>query len=207
MQMETENLIHGKNSLNNMMDELKRKHRVINMMISMHSVLHQRYKTKTLIGSIFFLLSAIILNIFTFFDYSYLEFTGIEEENAKNIISLASFSVFILSIIFLLVDWSKKSEQHLQAINQLSRLLNKLRLIQNIKEPSVVVNKIELFDELYNQTFETIPKVPDTQFNSLKIKHYNKVEFSKFIDNHKGKPYIVVRILFFFNINFRKNEK
>ena len=35
---------HGINSLNRMKDELQRNFKVINMMITMHSILHQRFK-------------------------------------------------------------------------------------------------------------------------------------------------------------------
>lgn len=198
---------HGLNSLSNMKEELKRKYRVINMMVSMHSVLYQRYKTRSLIGSVFFLLVAIVLNVFTFIDYSYLEFTGINEENVKTTLAIVTFSIFLLSVIFLLVEWTKKAEQHLQAINQLSRLLNELRAIQSIDDIVIVKHKIELFDELYNKTFDTTPKIPDNKFNSLKAKHYKKIEISKFIDKHKGKSYLVIRILFLFNKSFTSNEK
>jgi ABC-type multidrug transport system fused ATPase/permease subunit len=190
-----------------MKEELHRKYRVINMMITMHSVMYHKYKTKTLIGSIFFMIAAIVLNVFTFFDYSYLSFIGLDEKNIKNIIAIISFFIFLLSVIFMLTEWSKKSEQHLQSINQLSRLLNKLRAIQKIDDTSVLSHKSELFEELYNQIFETIPKIADNKFNSLKARHYKKVELSKFIDKHKGKPFFVIKILFFYNETFKPNEK
>ena len=189
-----------------MKEELERKYRVTNMMISMHSILHHRYKTKSLIGSIFFLLTAIILNAFIFFDYDYLSFIGLTAVYIKNIVSISSFLIFLLSIVFMLVDWSKKSEQHLQAINQLSRLLNELRAILNIEDSSILKHKTELFDELYNQTNETVPKIPDRKFNYLKARHYKKVEISKFIDKHKGKSYFIIRILFFFEKTFKAKE-
>lgn len=193
----------GPNCLNSMKDELKRKYKVINMMITMHSVLHHRFKTKSLIGNIFFLLTAIILNVFIFFDFDYLSFTGFSVAKIRNIVAISSFLIFLFSVIFLLVEWSKKSEQHLQAINQLSRLLNELRSILNTEDKSKLANKTKLFDELYNQINETIPKIPDKKFNSLKAIHYKKVEISKFIDKHKGKPYFVIRILFFFEKSFK----
>lgn len=189
-----------------MKEELERKYRVTSMMISMHSVLHHRYKTKSLVGSIFFLLTAIILNAFIFFDYDYLEFVGLTTVCIKNIVSILSFLIFLLSIVFMLVDWSKKGEQHLQAINQLSRILNELRSILRINDSSILKYKSELFDELYNQMNETIPKIPDRKFNYLKARHYKKVEISKFIDKHKGKPYFVIRILFFFDKTFKSKE-
>jgi len=189
-----------------MKEELERKYKVINMMITMHSILHQRFKTKSLIGSIFFLLISIILNVFIFSDYDYISFTGLGIESIKHIIAISSFLIFLLSVIFMLVEWSKKSEQHLQAINQLSRLLNELRSILKLEDSTVLANKVELFDELYNQTNETIPKIPDNKFNYLKAIHYKKVELSKFIDKQKGKPYFVIKILFFFEKVFKSRK-
>lgn len=206
MQMLKEILNHGLNSLNKMKDELQRKYKVINMMITMHSILHQRFKTKSLVGNIFFLLTAIILNVFIFFDFDYLSFTGFSIDKIKNIVAVTSFLIFLLSVVFMLVEWSKKSEQHLQAINQLSRLLNELRSLLKIENSALLSNKSELFDELYNQVNETIPKISDRKFNYLKARHYNKVEISKFIDKHKGKPYFVIRILFFFEKTFKSKE-
>lgn len=190
-----------------MKDELDRKYRVINMMITMHSIMYHRYKTKSLIGKIFFLITAIILNVFIFFDYSYLSFFNVKEDNIRNIVAISSFIIFLFSIIFMLVAWAKISEKHKLGMNQLSRLLNELRGIMTIEDDEELSLKVNLFNELYNQTFETIPTIPDNKFNSLKSKHYKKVELSKFIDNHKGKHFLVIRILFLFNKTFTKNEK
>jgi hypothetical protein len=189
-----------------MKEELDRKYKVINMMITMHSIMHHRYKTKSLIGNIFFLITAVILNIFTFFDYQYLSFLQLQADNIKNIVAVSSFTIFLLSIIFMLVEWAKRSEKHELAINQLSRLLNELRLIQKIENEDALSLKLDLFNELYNQCFETIPKIPNNKFNSLKTKHYQKIELSKFIDENQGKPFFVIKILFFYNKTFTKNE-
>jgi hypothetical protein len=176
------------------------------MMITMHSIMHHRYKTKSLIGNIFFLITAVILNIFTFFDYQYLSFLQLRTDNIKNIVAISSFTIFLLSIIFMLVEWAKRSEKHDLAVNQLSRLLNELRLIQKIEQENALSLKLDLFNELYNQCFETIPKIPNNKFNSLKAQHYQKIELSKFIDKNQGKPFFVIRILFFYNKTFTKNE-
>lgn len=188
-----------------MKEELNRKYRVINMMITMHSIMYHRFKAKALISNIFFLITAIILNVFIFFDFEYLDFLNIKEVSIKYIISISSFTIFLLSVVFMLIEWTKKSERHEQATNQLSRLLNELRMILKIEDDSLLNSKSELFNELYNQTFETIPKIPDKKFNYLKAKHYQKVELSKFIDNYKGTPFFVIKILFFYNKTFSKN--
>ena len=184
-----------------MKKELKRKYKIINMMISMHSIMYYNFKTKQLTGNIFFLIMAIILNIFIFFDFEHLKFLNLKESSIKYIISISTFVIFLLSVIFLLIEWGKKSERHKQAMNQLSRLLNELRSIMEISN-SISNSKLDLFNELYIQTFETTPKIPDKKFNNLKAKHYRKIELSKFIDNHKGKPFFVIRILFLFKSIF-----
>jgi len=188
-----------------MKEELDRKYRVINMMITMHSILYHRYRKKSLIGKIFFLISAIILNVFMFAAPKELLLPSFIKNNVSKILTISSFSIFLLSVIFLLIEWPEKSEKHLNAINQLSRLLNKLRSIK--KEKNLIdESEINLFDELYNQTFETIPKVQDKIFNSLKAKHYQKVELSKFIDKHKGKPFFIIKLIFLWEKILKKDE-
>jgi len=189
-----------------MREELDRKYKVINMMITMHSLLGFRNKTKALIGNIFFLITAIILNIFVFFDYKYLEFLKFNEINIRYIINISTLLIFLISVVFMKIDWSKKGEKHELAVNQLSRLLNELRSILNIKDEVIFASKSELFNELYNQTFETIPKINNRYFNKLKAKHNKKIELSKFIDLHKGKSYFVIYTLFLKKTYFKKNE-
>jgi hypothetical protein len=106
----------------------------------------------------------------------------------------------------MLIEWSNKSESHKQATNQLSRLLNELRLILSIKDEKTLNEKSIMFNQLYNQTCETIPKIPDKRFNSLKAKHYQKLELSKFIDKNKGKPFLVIKLLYNYNKAFKSNE-
>ena len=199
-------LKYGNHCLNNMREELDRKYKVINMMITMHSLLGFRNKTKALIGNIFFLITAIILNIFVFFDYKYLEFLKFNEINIRYIINISTLLIFLISVVFMKIDWSKKGEKHELAVNQLSRLLNELRSILNIKDEVIFASKSELFNELYNQTFETIPKINNRYFNKLKAKHNKKIELSKFIDLHKGKSYFVIYTLFLKKTYFKKNE-
>lgn len=179
-----------------MREELERKYKVLSMMITMHSVLSHRNNNKAITVNIFLLITAILLNIFTFFDYKYLSFLKLNESDIRTIVSISSLFIFLLSVVFMMIDWTKKGEKHKLAVNQLARLLDELRLILKTQENTIFISKVELFNELYNQTFETIPKINDSKFNKLKTKHYQKVELSKFIDKHKGKPYFIIYTLF-----------
>ncbi len=176
------------------------------MMITMHSVLCHRYKIRAQIGNISFLVTAIILNVTVFVDLRQIPIFKIDEGKIRFILSLAAFVVFLLSVIFLFIDWSKKGERHEQASNQLSRLLSELRLILKVEDASILSIKGDHFNQLYDQTFETIPKIPNNKFNRLKARHYQKVELSKFIEIHPGKPFFVIWILFFCNKTFTSHE-
>ena len=189
-----------------MKEELERKHRVIDMLITMHSILYHRNKRIALWGNLFLLITAIFLNVFIFFDYKYLKFLVLDEESIKTVLGIFSLVTFTLSIVFLLVDWNKKAEEHKQAINQLSELLNELRIILKIEEPSVFKTKGEMFCLLYDLACESIPKIPNNKFNPLKAKHYFKVELSKFIDKNKGLPYSILRIKFFLKNLQKKSD-
>src|SRR5690606_13032230 len=96
----------------------------------------------------------------------------------------------------------KRSANHEMAVNQLSRLLSEIRRVSAIQEIDVKKAQIEILNRLYDQTFEPLPKVKDSEFNRLKAKHYYKKELSKFIDLNKGRPYFVIRFLFFWQRTF-----
>lgn len=179
-----------------MIKELERKYKVVNMMTTMHSILRAKYKARALLSKVFFLITAIILNMFTFFDFEYLDFLNFEEGFINNVLNLSSVTIFFLSVIYIFIDWGKKVEKHEEAINQLSRLLNEIRIVKKLVDNEKFKPKVTLLNEMYNQTFEIIHEIPENKFNKLKAKHYHKVELSKYIDLHKGKPYIVIYILF-----------
>lgn len=177
------------------------------MMITMHSILSSRYRRRALIGDIFFLITAIVLNILVFFDLKKVPIIVLPENKLQFIINISALIIFLLSIIFMFVEWQKKAARHEQAINQLSRLINELRSILAIEDETAFNTKAAFFNELYVQICETIPKIPDSQFNRLKARHLQKVELSKFIEQKAGKPYLIIWILFIFSKTFKNATK
>ena len=185
-----------------MTEELNRKYDVVSMMITMHSVLYHRFKIRASIGSTIFLISSIVLNTAVFTDFQKLGLESLTTEEVNWIINITSFIILLLSVLFLAIDWLKRSANHEMAVNQLSRLLSEIRRVSAIQEIDVKKAQIEILNRLYDQTFEPLPKVNDSEFNRLKAKHYYKKELSKFIDLNKGRPYFVIRFLFFWQRTF-----
>jgi len=184
--------------------ELNRKYDTVNMMITMHSILHYRYKNLSFVGNILFLISAIVLNFAVFADFTALGVTSFSKQEINNFVNIISFALLLLSIIFLIVDWGKKSTSHEQAVNLLSPLLTEIRRVTGIQDETLKSTQYEMLVRLYDQTFETIPKIPHFDFNGLKARHYHRLEFSKFVSNNKGKSFLIIKIMFFFRKNFSK---
>lgn len=158
------------------------------------------------IGNTFFLISAIVLNTAVFTDLNAWGLISLTKEEIDRIINISSFIILLISIVVLVIEWGKKASGHEQAVNQLSRLLTEIRRVSLLSDDELKKEQSEMLNQLYDQTFEPLPKIEDSKFNKLKARHYYKKELSKFIDANKGKPFFVIRTQFFFKKLFSKSN-
>lgn len=166
-------------------------------MVTMHSCLFQRYKNYALATDITILGSAALLNALIFIDFEHISFLFKNQSQSELIIGWFSILTFICSIISILVNWKQQSELHLNASVEISSLLNELREILDDPVKSSNNQLVESFNRKYIQINNILPKVPNKLFNRLKSKHFRKIELSKFIDQHKSKPYWYLKLKFY----------
>ena len=186
------------------MEEIHRNKRVLNMMISMHSTLRDKYYRLSLAFKILLFTSSVILNSFVFADTEFVQEFGIAAPSIELSIGVASIIVFLVSIIMFVVQWDKKSANHEEAKKQLSHLLNEAReIISNSK--NITEQEVKSFVQKYSQVNSMLVPIPEKKFNKLKHKHLHKVELSKYISKNPKYPYLLIRIRFF--INSFKDEK
>lgn len=183
----------------NILYELNRIERVVNMMITMHSILRDRFKRYSLIVDISLLVSAILLNALIFIDFKYLKPIFNDEISSKIAIGFFSILVFITSIVILTVDWKQKSENHSQAVKILFTLLSECRQIQSIEDESEKKSIASVFHNKYLESSNAIVPIPDKNFNKFKAIHLQKVELSKLISKNPGHPVILLRIYILFS--------
>jgi hypothetical protein len=125
------------------MEELNRKKKVLDMMISMHSMLRDRYRSWSFATDLVLLLSAAALNTLIFVDQDYItDYLG-DVKKFNFTIGVFSVLTFLLSLVVLLVKWKEKSEQHHNAANELTRLLNSCRDL--LSEQTVTSEIIRIF--------------------------------------------------------------
>ncbi|MEP1035518.1 hypothetical protein [Ekhidna sp.] len=177
------------------MEELKRKKKVINMMITMHSSLRDAYGGKARAIDLILLILAVILNSILFSSNEYLSsITSFSPSQIELFTKILALLVFLISVILLLVNWKQSLENHKSACNRLFMLLNECR---QLIEESGESPQTETFNKKYEEVMASIVPIPDAKFNRLKSHHLRKVEFSKYLDRNKAKPFWLCKLDFF----------
>ncbi len=175
------------------MEEIIRQKNILNLMITMHSELRDRYIFRSKLADIILFSSAAILNALVFIDYNFLQKFGLNKEYTQLLIGILSIVIFILSVIMLIVRWKEMSESHDKAASSLSKLLNDCRYILESEDEDRKKLIPRFFDQ-YKEVNESIVKIPSRKFNSLKSLHLKKVELSKLVSVHPNTPFYLLRM-------------
>jgi hypothetical protein len=189
------------------MKEVEKKKRVIDMMITMHSVLRDKYKFLSSSFEISLLLASVALNALVFVDSNSMsKALSIRVEALQFMTGVFSVSVFAISLVLLQVKWKEKADEHSKAAELLFQLLQESKRVLSL--PNDTNEKsIEEFDKNYVHINSLICKIPDRKFNALKSKHYRKIELSKLIDRYPGSMFVVLKWrLFLYSLKEKTNE-
>src|SRR5688500_17534592 len=100
-------------------EEVKRLVTTVDMMLTMHSTLACRYQLRSQTLELMLLFASIFLVSVTFIDPSVLVYFSISPDAARVIIGLSSITIFLLSIVALVVNWKGKATEHRRAFEAL----------------------------------------------------------------------------------------
>ncbi len=182
------------------MEELNRQYKIIDMLLTMHSILRDRYALMGTILNLIIMGSSIIICASVFIDSSAIKWLGFNNEDARMAIGLFSILVFFLSLVSLICDWSKKAEKHSQTAETLSRLKGECRDLITLT-PEDEAQIIQWISSCRIQLNSLPVKVPEKKFNKLKAIHKNKIELSKLTDEFPGSSTGLLRITIWFKAN------
>ena len=184
-------------------EELKRLHRVIDMMITMHSVLRDRYGLKSIVLDIALISLSTLINATVFVDPSFLTFLHINTKLVQIILGMSSVLVFAASIISFRVDWKALSWQHQQAAEILSKLKSQTKLLLTAVSDNVLPGgEFELQYQLILSSMNDLPiKIPDKEFAKLKAFHRRKIEVSKLADKYPGSSAALLYLFVWYRSN------
>jgi len=187
--------------------ELKRLSRTIDMMLTMHSVLRDRYKRKALIVDIILLIASSLLLFVSIIDPNLLSRLGLPPQDLSIFLKVCSIVIFLSSLIILRVDWKEQAAKHGRACEALARLKSETRAVL-LCDTSAIEN-CSKHQQLCSLTMNNLWPVPESQFHKLKALHLKKIEISKLISSHPGCMLWVLKVCLFFRAIFeacRKNK-
>lgn len=172
--------------------EVKRQYRVVDQMLSMHSALRDRYARRGKALTLGILGCSVLLCTVTFLPDDALNPIDISPSASRFLIGGFSSIVFFLSLLGVLVNWGDVSRQHGEAAQLLARLKHKYRKVLrgDVVDPDACA---ALSDEFVSLT-PGLPRIPESQFTSLKADHLLKIRLSQMIDTHAGCPVWLLRL-------------
>jgi hypothetical protein len=173
--------------------EMDRQYRVIDLMLTMHSVLRDRNHRRALAVDVLNFSVSLVLVATVFADTQILSVVGISGEHSRYVIGVTSLAIFFLSILTLRIDWKQKAEKHQDAHLKLAALKAKFHDWEKSHSP----DNTQWLQELQQQcrvVMGEIPPIPDSKFNGLKAIHLRKVELSKALSRSPGASAIVLRL-------------
>lgn len=173
--------------------ELRRKRRVLDQMLTGHSLLRDRYERRALILTLLILALSIVATSVAFLSgESTVSILGIRAR-LQIWVGVLTATIFFLTLIDLRVDWRQRAGAHDDAARRLGRLKGIFR-VAVIRDGVVDAGGVDLNAD-YDSTMEQLLPIPDKRFLWVKAKHTRKVRASKLLDEHAGAPVWYVRLL------------
>lgn len=173
------------------------KRRVFDQCASMHFKLSDEYKYLANIEDALEIVISVILCGVTFLDCE--TYFHISSEYSTLIIGFVSIFLLAFTLIKQNLGHKQLCEKHLLAGKMYAK--SKLDLTTKIAEwsanPQSDIEMLSYLDDHYS-TLNDLPQIPDKHFARLKHAHQEKVEFSKFLDNHRNEFWLICKLKFRF---------
>jgi hypothetical protein len=175
--------------------EFRRKEKVVDMLITGHALLRDRYQRRAFVLRILILGLSAIATAVAFVNGPSLSFHGINLSFGLIAGALTS-AIFLITLIELLTRWSEQAGLHGESVRKLAEVKNLFRGVSTETDP---VNAPAGLTSEYERVMPLVAPIPERDFLRVKVKHSRKVEVSRLIDNHPGAPLWALRILAMWN--------
>jgi len=175
--------------------EFQRRWRVLDMMLTAHSALRDRYERRATGLTLLVMGLSILATGVAFISDSANLTIGPITARVQIWVGVLTCVIFLLSIVELLVEWRRRAWAHGEAARHLADLRAHFRHAH--PEGEVVHSEADLFAE-YDEAMDALDAlrvpIPDAKFNRLKARHLRKVEISRRISARPQRPLFLHRI-------------
>lgn len=168
--------------------EAGRQYRVIDQLVSMHSMLRDRYNRLALALNTSLIVVSFGLCVMTFVGDHLLESAGQNPAVTRLVVGLVSAAILALSITEFRVDWRSRAARHADAVKRLSELKNAYRRVRTDSKEADKREALRL-TELYESTLQDVVEIPERMFNRLKGRHLFKRTLSEETSVHPNAPH------------------
>jgi hypothetical protein len=175
-------------------DLVAKKLKVVDMMLTAHSVLAQRNAWRSEMLDLLLIALSILLCLTALLDPSVLQTLSLGPEPARIALAVLSSLVFFLSLVQWRVDWKSSASEHVSARTELIELKREAQqlMISPVSEEGDFADREWLRDAA--ATLGRLKPIPERQFAGLKARHYRKIELSKLVGDYPGVPIPILRV-------------
>jgi hypothetical protein len=174
-------------------EENERQYRVVDQMLTMHSLLRDRMERRAFWLNTALIASSLYLTVFTFVGDDLLRKLDLDPARTRFVFGLITIVVLICSITEFRVDWRSIAGRHAEAVSRLTRMKAKYRqFFTDTGGNNPQMNKI-LTSECDNM-MSNISTIPDQWFNVLKAEHQFKRLLSERISQCPKTPIWFLRL-------------
>jgi hypothetical protein len=163
--------------------EIDRQRRLIDQMMTAHSVLRDRYRRRATAMTCALLAAAVLATAFAFAsgDARVVTF-GVSAQRST---WLGWFAVltFAVTLFELVVGWRGSMQRYSDAVRQLAALKTEYR---TPPEAGGEIAERDRRSQRYQAVMDSVPDLPERQFVRLKAMHLRKVELSRILSDHPG---------------------
>ena len=177
----------------NTKQENERQYKLVDQLLSMHSLLGQKYERRALWLNTAQMGISLFLCVFAFVGDDLLRSLGYHPPMARFVLGFSAVVVLMLSITEFRVNWKAVGSRHDNAVGCLSTLKAKYRRAFNESAGSDSKKNTRLTAE-YQKTMAILPPIPERHFTQLKAAHQFKRILSLKLSQNPKAPEWFLRI-------------
>lgn len=177
----------------NTKQENERQYESINQLLSMHSSLRDKYKSRAFWLNTAQIGISLVLCVFAFVGDDVLLLLGYHPPMARFVLGFSAVIILLLSITEFRVDWTAMGARYAEAVESLGELKAKYRKAYNESEGTDSKKNSRLTTQ-YNETMANLPPIPERYFIQLKADHQYKRILSRRLSQNPKAPKWFLRI-------------
>ena len=177
----------------NTKQENERQYESINQLLSMHSSLRDKYKSRAFWLNTAQIGISLALCVFAFVGDDVLLLLGYHPPMARFVLGFSAVIVLLLSITEFRVNWTVMGARHAEAVESLGELKAKYRKAYNESEGADLKKNSRLTTQ-HNKTMADLPPIPERYFIQLKADHQYKRILSRRLGQNPKVPTWFLRI-------------